>query len=371
MAPWPHILTLCLLAGLTSCTAKTTPVNGLPCDDGACLDGFVCDPSTNLCVRELPGDGNGDTNSDGNCAACTTFYRDDDDDGAGQDGDTQCLCEAADPYDATVGGDCNDGNAACTGDCSSCPPTSLTLTLLTPVPINPTDAIDFELDLGGYIADASADITCTATPLTIFGPVSFDGRPSLGSVNFNAGQWRWLTEPTAPYDKAACTGAADFVVLRASRNNANLRLDPELDAGGFEQLQVTFRAAVADGYVTGDTLLVQSCCGNGCGWADILTVAPVDIGDTNACSSQQTALPDSDCAVLALRWFWEQHSVEVGIDDISIAAAHIVPAVVASTPGKYTTSITARAVGSFDVACTWSNAAIGPDLSDTATVTVE
>jgi hypothetical protein len=44
--------------------------------------------------------------------SCTTYYRDNDNDGYGQTGDSLCLSAPSDPYDATVGGDCNDSNAA-------------------------------------------------------------------------------------------------------------------------------------------------------------------------------------------------------------------------------------------------------------------
>jgi len=43
--------------------------------------------------------------------ACTTYYRDDDDDGYGQTEDSQCLTTPSDPYDTTVDGDCDDTDA--------------------------------------------------------------------------------------------------------------------------------------------------------------------------------------------------------------------------------------------------------------------
>ena len=43
---------------------------------------------------------------------CTTYYADEDGDGYGLDGDSQCLCAATAPYTATIGGDCDDADAA-------------------------------------------------------------------------------------------------------------------------------------------------------------------------------------------------------------------------------------------------------------------
>ena len=43
-------------------------------------------------------------------AGCTDYFRDEDGDGYGVSGDTQCLCTALAPYTAVVGGDCNDGD---------------------------------------------------------------------------------------------------------------------------------------------------------------------------------------------------------------------------------------------------------------------
>jgi len=43
---------------------------------------------------------------------CTLFFRDEDEDEAGVDGDARCLCKAATPYTATVEGDCDDADPA-------------------------------------------------------------------------------------------------------------------------------------------------------------------------------------------------------------------------------------------------------------------
>ena len=54
---------------------------------------------------------------------CTTFYNDSDQDGYGLQDTGKCLCEAAPPYSAEVGGDCDDGNGSlhpdALEDCSS------------------------------------------------------------------------------------------------------------------------------------------------------------------------------------------------------------------------------------------------------------
>lgn len=76
------------------------------CTDGVpnvCVEGEptqeVCDGKDNDC------DGHTDEED---ADDCTTYYRDDDGDEFGVDGDTRCLCAAAAPYTATKGGDCCD-----------------------------------------------------------------------------------------------------------------------------------------------------------------------------------------------------------------------------------------------------------------------
>ena len=61
-------------------------------------------------------------------AGCIVYYEDKDDDGWGVGGNTTCLCEADDPYGATVGGDCDDtawavhpgGTEVCNGADDEC-----------------------------------------------------------------------------------------------------------------------------------------------------------------------------------------------------------------------------------------------------------
>jgi hypothetical protein len=68
----------------------------------------VCDGVDNDC------DGTVDNE---NASGCTTYYRDDDQDGFGQTGVSKCLCAAVVPYTASVGGDCDDDTLACGAAC--------------------------------------------------------------------------------------------------------------------------------------------------------------------------------------------------------------------------------------------------------------
>jgi len=61
--------------------------------------------------------GGGDEDCDGavdeaDAEGCVTYYRDSDSDDYGLTADAQCLCAPSAPWDALVGGDCNDGAAA-------------------------------------------------------------------------------------------------------------------------------------------------------------------------------------------------------------------------------------------------------------------
>ncbi|MBM4396318.1 MAG: putative metal-binding motif-containing protein [Deltaproteobacteria bacterium] len=96
-----------------SCTRK----NGFGSCKGqtACVGGEErCDapePAAEVCGG-LDDDCDGDVN-DEDAVGCTPFHEDQDGDGHGAaDGPTRCLCVAEAPWTATVGGDCNDGDAA-------------------------------------------------------------------------------------------------------------------------------------------------------------------------------------------------------------------------------------------------------------------
>ena len=52
------ILTVLLLA--SGCTRPSIELNGRPCEDGKCIDGFSCHPETDHCVPELIVDCNND-----------------------------------------------------------------------------------------------------------------------------------------------------------------------------------------------------------------------------------------------------------------------------------------------------------------------
>ncbi|RJP24315.1 MAG: hypothetical protein C4520_04215 [Candidatus Abyssobacteria bacterium SURF_5] len=84
-----------------------TALVGGDCDDGDALQHpgavEVCNLEDDDCdlLTDEPG-----------AQGCSTYFRDEDDDGYGVDADSQCLCAATDPYTATIAGDCDDGNPA-------------------------------------------------------------------------------------------------------------------------------------------------------------------------------------------------------------------------------------------------------------------
>ena len=467
-----------------SCSAKTVGLDNLPCGNDACLHGYVCHPETVRCVPAINigcdavDDICATTTQTGDscpsagsflpcsidvqdcslgcrtCAAdltwsecpapacdnCTTYYRDDDQDGLGQSSDSSCLCAPQVPYTATIGGDCddstttgstcssgctlfyadtdgdglgdplvavaacsmpsgfvsssddcndllphcgascvdndsdgyclgadcNDDNNLCTVDCSTCPPLSLTLTVTNVGAITAADTVSLQVSLGGYAQDATGEITCAATPQTIHGPFDFTQPFSLTAIGWKANQYDWESQPTAPFDKAACSTAGDYLRLRSSYFAA-LQRNQGFNARGWKDLVLYFRAAVQDGYGSGDNLVVHRCCGP---CDPDVTILPADIGDTNACSLQQATLPYDDCGNMSIHLNWGNYGVTVGIDDLRIDASHIVPPVAGSGIGLYTTSFAARVAGSFDVTCTWRNDAMGSPLSDTASIAV-
>jgi len=118
------------------------------CDD---TDPNVHPGATEVC-NGIDDDCDLQTDEEG-ATGCTTYYRDDDNDGYGQTGDSKCLCAAADPYDTTVGGDCNDSNAA-----------------VNPAATEVCNGIDDN-------CDGNIDEGCT---YTISGTVWVDGTPQAG-----------------------------------------------------------------------------------------------------------------------------------------------------------------------------------------------
>ena len=54
---------------------------------------------------------NGQIDEEGS-SGCTTYFKDSDGDGYGVTSSKKCLCQPADPFDSTLPGDCNDGDAA-------------------------------------------------------------------------------------------------------------------------------------------------------------------------------------------------------------------------------------------------------------------
>jgi hypothetical protein len=91
----------CLCAGKYPYTA--TKVGD--CDDG----NKNANPGKKEVCNSFDDNCNNINNEDG-AGGCTTYYRDNDNDGYGQNGDFKCKCKASDPYDTTLNGDCDDGN---------------------------------------------------------------------------------------------------------------------------------------------------------------------------------------------------------------------------------------------------------------------
>mgnify|MGYP001197286549 CR=1 FL=1 len=67
-------------------------------------------PAPETC-NDVDDDCDGQTDEE-DATDCTLFFRDEDEDEAGVDGDARCLCAAATPYTATVEGDCDDADPA-------------------------------------------------------------------------------------------------------------------------------------------------------------------------------------------------------------------------------------------------------------------
>ena len=115
------------VTGDTQCLCQPGPVYRAVLG-GDCLDtdADVAPGKTEVC-NGIDDDCNGGTDTDG-AAGCAVVFRDDDNDGFGQTADSRCLCAAADPYDATQGGDCDDTSSAikpgatesCNGDDDDC-----------------------------------------------------------------------------------------------------------------------------------------------------------------------------------------------------------------------------------------------------------
>jgi hypothetical protein len=104
------------------------------CGQGACLHSVnncnngqevLCNPldgSQDESCDEIDNDCDGIIDNE-DAEGCETFYNDSDQDGYGLSNTSKCLCKAAPPYSAEVGGDCDDGNGSfhpeAQEDCSS------------------------------------------------------------------------------------------------------------------------------------------------------------------------------------------------------------------------------------------------------------
>jgi hypothetical protein len=85
-------------------------------DDG-CEEACVPDPPERCDGRDDDCDGLADNPG---AEGCSAFFRDEDKDGVGVAGDSQCLCAAAGSHTATTSGDCNDEDANNWSSCGSC-----------------------------------------------------------------------------------------------------------------------------------------------------------------------------------------------------------------------------------------------------------
>jgi len=92
-------------------------------DEDFCANGtYTCsgDGTGVVCLNEDPEDlvevcGGGSEDCDGevdeaDAVGCKTYYKNDDDDAFGLDGDSKCLCEASGAYNTLQSGDCDDSN---------------------------------------------------------------------------------------------------------------------------------------------------------------------------------------------------------------------------------------------------------------------
>lgn len=97
---------------------QSCPIDCGSCGDGVCsycgLMGETercaadCDQAAgNEACNGLDDDGDGTTDEQG-AIDCVVYFRDDDEDGFGDDADVRCLCSGESPYTAVAGGDCDD-----------------------------------------------------------------------------------------------------------------------------------------------------------------------------------------------------------------------------------------------------------------------
>jgi len=96
---------------LSEATGDYTATRGGDCDDD---DGGIHPEADESCNGE-DDDCDGATDEEG-AIDCSVYFLDGDGDSFGVTGDTKCLCGPAGNYDATQGGDCDDGNAGTNPD---------------------------------------------------------------------------------------------------------------------------------------------------------------------------------------------------------------------------------------------------------------
>jgi len=95
--------------GTTTCGEGECEVTVPNCFNGNPQECVPPDPSSEEVCNGADDNCDGITDPPGT-EGCIVFFRDDDQDGYGVNGDSQCLCTKASPYTAESSGDCNDEN---------------------------------------------------------------------------------------------------------------------------------------------------------------------------------------------------------------------------------------------------------------------
>ena len=240
---------------------------------------------------------------------------------------------------------------------------SITLTVDTANP-SAGQTVNLTIDLGSFIGDATADLSCSGIRVPLVGPVDFTGQPILSTVGLSATQTEFAASPNAPFVSPECDGQGDYVRLLQDAT-AELRSLNEFDATASRLLELSFAAAV-DIAVTGNQRLsVQSCCGSACTLTEVANFRNNQL----ECTVKTVPLTPDNCSALAFGFHWGNFAGKVGIDDVTLTGQPTFTAIMRSSDPIYTTSFVAQATGSTDITCNWQD--MGTALNDTVTVTVQ
>ena len=101
-------------SSLSQCTCVADTTTGYSATADADCDDTVAAVNPGAiedCATTADDDCDGDTNDNG-ATNCTVYFYDNDDDLYGDSANVVCLCTAADPYDATADGDCDESDSA-------------------------------------------------------------------------------------------------------------------------------------------------------------------------------------------------------------------------------------------------------------------